>query len=125
MRFFFLLRPALTFLTQPNISAIYDFESSGEQLYVTSCSNALPLRHSGRHIFLELATGGDLFSYMAKNGTLCEGEAKFISYQLMKGLEVQYSVSQEYYKASKASQVYPRERDGTPWLVRWFKSHSS
>ena len=43
---------------------------------------------ANRHIFLELATGGDLFSYMAKNGTLCEGEAKFVSYQLMKGLEV-------------------------------------
>jgi serine/threonine protein kinase len=86
--FLFFLRPALTCLTQPNISAIYDFESVGEQLYVTGCGNALPLRHSGRHIFLELATGGDLFSYMVKNGTLCEGEAKFISYQLMKGLEV-------------------------------------
>lgn len=41
-----------------------------------------------RFIFLELATGGDLFSYMAKNGTLCDGEAKFISYQLIKGLDV-------------------------------------
>jgi serine/threonine protein kinase len=89
----FLLCPALTFVTQPNISAIYDFESYGEQLYVTGFDNVLPLRHSGRHIFLELATGGDLFSYMVKNGTLCEGEAKFISYQLMKGLEVWYSTS--------------------------------
>lgn len=57
-------------LNHPNINAIFDFETSGEHLY----------------IFLELATGGDLFSYMAKNGTLCEGEAKFISYQLMQGL---------------------------------------
>jgi hypothetical protein len=65
------------------------------------CGDALPLHHLGRHIFLELATGGDLFSYMVKNSTLCEGEAKFISYQLMKGLEVWYSTSQECYKASE------------------------
>jgi serine/threonine protein kinase len=48
---------------------------------------------SNRHIFLELATGGDLFSYLAKHGMLCEGEAKYIAFQLMKGLEVSNSSS--------------------------------
>jgi len=41
-----------------------------------------------RHIFLELATGGDLFSYIDRHRTLGEGETRWISYQLMKGLEV-------------------------------------
>jgi serine/threonine protein kinase len=48
---------------------------------------------SNRHIFLELATGGDLFSYLAKHDMLCEGEAKYIAFQLMKGLEVSNSSS--------------------------------
>ncbi|KAG8834342.1 Meiosis-specific serine/threonine-protein kinase mek1 [Serendipita sp. 399] len=55
----------------PNINAVYGFESSGDNL----------------HIFLELATGGDLFSYMAKYGSLCEAESKYIAFQLMKGLQ--------------------------------------
>ncbi|KAI0963960.1 hypothetical protein AcW1_000896 [Taiwanofungus camphoratus] len=41
------------------------------------------------HIFLELCTGGDLFSYIVchENSRLCEGETKYIMYQLMKGLK--------------------------------------
>ncbi|CCL98512.1 uncharacterized protein FIBRA_00511 [Fibroporia radiculosa] len=41
------------------------------------------------HIFLELCTGGDLFSYIVghENSRLCEGEAKYIMYQLLKGLK--------------------------------------
>ncbi|PVF94494.1 kinase-like protein [Serendipita vermifera] len=58
-------------LRHPNINAVYGFSSSGEVL----------------RIFLELATGGDLFSYIAKHKVLCEGEAKYITFQLMKGLE--------------------------------------
>lgn len=61
----------------------------------TTCASALEvplcvtsLNRLRRHIFLELATGGDLFSYMAKHRILCEGEAKYIAFQLMKGLEV-------------------------------------
>ncbi|KAH9948164.1 kinase-like protein, partial [Amylocystis lapponica] len=40
------------------------------------------------HIFLELCTGGDLFSYIVSHtdSRLCESEAKYIMYQLMKGL---------------------------------------
>ncbi|KAI0734662.1 kinase-like protein [Fomitopsis betulina] len=41
------------------------------------------------HIFLELCTGGDLFSYIVghENSRLCEGEAKYMMFQLLKGLK--------------------------------------
>ncbi|OBZ79927.1 putative serine/threonine-protein kinase fhkC [Grifola frondosa] len=41
------------------------------------------------YIFLELCTGGDLFSYIVSHtdSKLCEGEAKYIMFQLMKGLK--------------------------------------
>lgn len=61
-------------LRHPNINAVYGFHTSGANL----------------HIFLELATGGDLFSYLHMNKFLCEGEAKYIAWQLMQGLEVHY-----------------------------------
>ncbi|CAE7131620.1 unnamed protein product [Rhizoctonia solani] len=38
------------------------------------------------HIFLELSTGGDLFTYITSQGMLQEGEAKFLGYQLILGL---------------------------------------
>ncbi|CAE6451897.1 unnamed protein product [Rhizoctonia solani] len=38
------------------------------------------------HIFLELSTGGDLFTYITSQTMLKEGEAKFLGYQLMLGL---------------------------------------
>ncbi|CAE6425276.1 unnamed protein product [Rhizoctonia solani] len=38
------------------------------------------------HIFLELSTGGDLFTYITSQERLQEGEAKFLGYQLMLGL---------------------------------------
>ena len=44
-----------------------------------------------RHIFLQLCTGGDLFTYIISHeeseGRLCEGEAKYIMYQLLKALD--------------------------------------
>jgi serine/threonine protein kinase len=44
-----------------------------------------------RHIFLQLCTGGDLFTYITSHGEsegrLCEGEAKYIIYQLFKALD--------------------------------------
>jgi serine/threonine protein kinase len=44
-----------------------------------------------RHIFLQLCTGGDLFTYITSHeeseGRLCEGEAKYVIYQLLKALE--------------------------------------
>ena len=43
-----------------------------------------------RHIFLQLCTGGDLFTYVTSHeeseGRLCEGEAKYIMYQLLDAL---------------------------------------
>ncbi|THH09189.1 hypothetical protein EW145_g2197 [Phellinidium pouzarii] len=39
-----------------------------------------------RHIFLELCTGGDLFTYITHH-RICEGEAKYIMYQIFKGIE--------------------------------------
>ena len=42
------------------------------------------------YIFLQLCTGGDLFSYIVNHkdpeSRLCEGEAKYIMYQLILGL---------------------------------------
>ncbi|KDQ17769.1 hypothetical protein BOTBODRAFT_155866 [Botryobasidium botryosum FD-172 SS1] len=38
------------------------------------------------HIFLDLSTGGDLFTYIQAQGNLCEGETKFLGFQLMKAL---------------------------------------
>lgn len=44
-----------------------------------------------RHIFLELCTGGDLFSYIVhydQSGyRVCEGEAQYIMFQLFQALE--------------------------------------
>ena len=44
-----------------------------------------------RHIFLELCTGGDLFTYITSHakpaGYLCEGEAKYIMFQVFKALK--------------------------------------
>ncbi|TFY50323.1 hypothetical protein EVG20_g11586 [Dentipellis fragilis] len=62
-------------MDHPNISRILDVEEDGKFL----------------HIFLELCTGGDLFTYIsshkAKAGRMCEGEAKYIMYQIFKGLK--------------------------------------
>ncbi|KAI0068281.1 kinase-like protein [Artomyces pyxidatus] len=59
----------------PNISRVLDVEETDRFL----------------HIFLELCTGGDLFTYITSHteteGRLCEGEAKYIMYQLLKGLQ--------------------------------------
>jgi hypothetical protein len=41
-----------------------------------------------RHIFLELSTGGDLFTYISDQHRLSEGESKYLGFQLMKGLSV-------------------------------------
>jgi serine/threonine protein kinase len=39
------------------------------------------------HIVFELATGGDLFSYVESQGAIMEDEAKFMGWQLVLGLE--------------------------------------
>ncbi|KAF5388497.1 hypothetical protein D9757_004578 [Collybiopsis confluens] len=63
-------------LQHPNINRIYTTEENS--------SNFI-------HIFLELCTGGDLFtyinSYAEQNRRMGEDEAKYIMYQLLKGLE--------------------------------------
>ena len=51
-----------------------------------------------RYIFLELATGGDLFGYVCSGGSgphsgrLSEEEGKDISFQLMKGLDYMHDL---------------------------------
>ncbi|KAJ6604473.1 kinase-like protein [Mycena vulgaris] len=61
-------------LEHPNINRIYDTEQDDQFMF----------------IFLQLCTGGDLFTYITayaeKESRLCEAEAKFIMYQLLIGL---------------------------------------
>ncbi|EPQ60470.1 kinase-like protein [Gloeophyllum trabeum ATCC 11539] len=61
-------------LNHPNINRAYNVEVNGKFL----------------HIFLQLCTGGDLFAYIVSRKEtehrLCEGEAKYIMYQLLRGL---------------------------------------
>lgn len=76
----------------------------GSRLVTKSCKNIeedASFPYFCRHIFLELATGGDLFSYMVKNGSLCEGEVKYIAFQLMKGLHVSISIQALLTKLTK------------------------
>src|SRR5580698_16272 len=66
------------------------------RLMGNSCTHFFPLYMLSlaprryRHIFLQLCTGGDLFTYMTNHtetdNRLCEGEAKYIMYQLLKAL---------------------------------------
>ncbi|OAX44424.1 kinase-like protein [Rhizopogon vinicolor AM-OR11-026] len=60
-------------LDHPNINRVYAVDSDPEFLY----------------IMLELCTGGDLFTYITTHSRhrLCEGEAKYIMYQLLKALK--------------------------------------
>ncbi|KAJ7786124.1 kinase-like protein [Mycena metata] len=66
---------------QPNINRIYDTEEDDQFMF----------------IFLQLCTGGDLFTYITayaeKESHLCEAEAKFIMYQLLIGLHHLHSRS--------------------------------
>lgn len=38
------------------------------------------------YTFTEFATGGDLFSLRLSRGALCESDAKFVMYQIVKGV---------------------------------------
>ncbi|KAJ3575971.1 hypothetical protein NP233_g739 [Leucocoprinus birnbaumii] len=62
-------------LKHPNINEIYDTEQDKKFL----------------NIFLQLCTGGDLFTYitgpMGAGNPLCEAEAKYVMYQLLEGPE--------------------------------------
>lgn len=78
-------------LGQPNINRILAVEEdhrflSGYLCFVSHRSSRL-----ARHIFLQLCTGGDLFTYITSHeeseGRLCEGEAKYIIYQLLNALD--------------------------------------
>ncbi|KAG9105014.1 Meiosis-specific serine/threonine-protein kinase mek1 [Ceratobasidium sp. 370] len=57
-------------LNHPNINRVLGFEDAAPWTY----------------IFLELSTGGDLFTYITSQEMIQEGEAKFLGYQLMLGL---------------------------------------
>jgi meiosis-specific serine/threonine-protein kinase MEK1 len=89
---FLSLSYAETSLGQPNINRILAVEEDHRFLfgypYIVSHRNS-PLMAS--HIFLQLCTGGDLFTYITSHGEsegrLCEGEAKYIMYQLLKALD--------------------------------------
>ncbi|KIJ65004.1 hypothetical protein HYDPIDRAFT_89141, partial [Hydnomerulius pinastri MD-312] len=60
-------------LHHPNINRVYAVDSDPSFLY----------------IMLQLSTGGDLFTYITTHARhhLCEGEAKYITFQVLKGLE--------------------------------------
>ncbi|KAM5530318.1 hypothetical protein V8D89_016019 [Ganoderma adspersum] len=60
-------------LTHPNINNVCAATNDDQFLY----------------IFLELCTGGDLFSYIVSHtdSQLCQAEAKYLMYQLLKGLK--------------------------------------
>lgn len=60
-------------LHHPNINRVYAVDADPEFLY----------------IMLQLSTGGDLFTYITTHTRhhLCEGEAKYITFQLLKGLK--------------------------------------
>ncbi|KAL0951444.1 hypothetical protein HGRIS_008133 [Hohenbuehelia grisea] len=66
-------------LNHPNINRVYAVEQDKKFL----------------HIFLQLCTGGDLFTYITSRpqtlNRLGEGEAKYIMYQLLKGLSYIHS----------------------------------
>ncbi|RDB28880.1 Meiosis-specific serine/threonine-protein kinase MEK1 [Hypsizygus marmoreus] len=61
-------------IRHPNINEIYDTEEDKNFI----------------HIFLQLCTGGDLFTYITDHPStgnrLCEAEAKYVMFQLLKGL---------------------------------------
>jgi len=63
-------------LDHPNINRVFDVEVNEGEGWL--------------HIFLELCIGGDLFTYVTSpihpEPYLCEGEAKYIMYQILKGL---------------------------------------
>ncbi|KAG8219659.1 kinase-like protein [Butyriboletus roseoflavus] len=63
----------LTSLHHPNINRVYAFDYDSQFLY----------------IMLQLSTGGDLFTYITSHPRrrLCEGEAKYITFQMFRGLQ--------------------------------------
>jgi meiosis-specific serine/threonine-protein kinase MEK1 len=81
-------------LVQANINQVYDIQIDGKFLLVSHppvfYSVFLTLIGTS-HIFLELCTGGDLFTYITSytetDHRLVEGEAKYITFQLLKGLK--------------------------------------
>lgn len=60
-------------------------------LYFRATSLRLLTSRASSHIFLQLCTGGDLFTYITDHpgaeNRLCEAEAKYMMFQLLKGLK--------------------------------------
>ncbi|KAG8710682.1 Meiosis-specific serine/threonine-protein kinase mek1 [Ceratobasidium sp. 394] len=69
-------------LNHPNINRVLGFEDAAPWTY----------------IFLELSTGGDLFTYITSQEVIQEGEAKFLGYQLMLGLTASPSPASTTFK---------------------------
>lgn len=84
-------------MKEVKILSSLDHVSVGTELYMRALTGGQPNinrvlgfadEDPWTHIFLELSTGGDLFTYITSQGMLQEGEAKFLGYQLMLGLIV-------------------------------------
>jgi len=75
-------------LLQPNINYVLDMETQDK--FTLGCVLAGLKMHSHfvfRFLFLELSMGGDLDMYIRMHRRLPEDETKYISYQIMLGLE--------------------------------------
>ena len=79
---------------------------------VFSTSDPKPTSSEHIHLFLELATGGGLFSDIDLHGALGEGETRWIFYQLMQGLEVRRGAPSFSANRTTAT-VSPRTRSVT------------
>jgi len=71
-------------------TTLSEIKSSCSIIYLTGIRGSAELIGFLRNIFLQLCTGGDLFTYitgpMGAGNPLCEAEAKYIMYQLLEGL---------------------------------------
>ncbi|TFY62844.1 hypothetical protein EVJ58_g3605 [Rhodofomes roseus] len=78
-------------LDHPNINRVWAarHDNNFVSVRIIMCAPNQFIGDTRRHIFLELCTGGDLFSYIVghEDSRLCESEAKYIMFQLVKGLK--------------------------------------
>lgn len=74
---------------QPNINHILDVVVKDGFLYANSYFPHLEYRSTSSNLFLELSTGGDLFTYITTRalGRMNELESRYCGFQLMLGLQ--------------------------------------